>query len=304
LICPTGPTSFCSRVEFLRYPLRLERGALQADHRGRHGRNTMPVTIGNITGAFELANTAATWESLRRRLPSRPGNLPSKPISRTQQSLLDEHPGRHPTRKNKRTPGTSAKLDLGKPMVLAFAGDTCRAFHGLRYSSTSAALFEIQGAARQTRCDRFAGMPIRAKPRSRRCATGVRGMRSKSWLMRRSVQNEGIRFHPPGIASLFSVSSLDCKKRTIYIAYMKFMMPRTLNVKEPPLSMGAGKLTLPSSHRAAALARAITHRFVRDAACTEAEDVLMETAPFEMTSIRFRHSWRRCPARVPRPRNG
>src|SRR5205823_9867564 len=101
-----------------------------------------------------------------------------------------------------------------------------------------------------------------------------------------------IGWFPSALAACDIICSfilLYCKKHyKLYILRWRFVMPRSVERKEHPLSMRLPKADIAVIDRAAALRGRSRTDFVRDAAVRAAEEVLMETAPIRMSPAGFK----------------
>lgn len=83
----------------------------------------MPVTIGDITEAFEFANTGGDMGEFRAFVCKRTGKIHYQTDFPDTAELLDELPEDIEDEEKYVALPDKRELDLGKPLVLAFAGE-------------------------------------------------------------------------------------------------------------------------------------------------------------------------------------
>ena len=115
----------------------------------------MPVSIGDITDAFEFANTSGTTAEFFAYVCKRTGKIHYQTDFADTAEIDDELPDDIDDEEKYVALPDKRELGLGKPLVLNFARQFLPDdFDDVRYFLQAGRLPEIQGPARQTRCDR------------------------------------------------------------------------------------------------------------------------------------------------------
>jgi hypothetical protein len=138
----------------------------------------MPVSIGDITEAFEFANTGSNMGEFLAFVCKRTGKIHYQTDFPDAAEMNDELPDDINDEEKYVALPDKRELGLGKPLVLLASSS--------RTISTTSAISSTSGAPTQNSrpCSpdgvrSTAGTPSKRKPRSRRCENGARCIRSK-----------------------------------------------------------------------------------------------------------------------------
>jgi hypothetical protein len=140
----------------------------------------MPVSIGDITEAFEFANTGGNMGEFLAFVCKRTGKIRYQTDFPDAAEMNDELPDDINDEEKYVALPDKRELGLGKPLVLDFARQFLPDdFDDVRYFFSRRGAYPKFKACSPDEVRSITGTPSKRESRSRRCATGARCIRSK-----------------------------------------------------------------------------------------------------------------------------